>query len=501
MSEIEQKLSEVKEKRTEIMRYAKSMTNIPIDTVVTSSQRSKMLQKYSKETIKTYLENPLKHEAKLREVVDYLCSISPQFCRLIEYIPNMAIITPFVKQKMRNYKSDSKAKNDYIKMCNYVETLKMRKNGVTILKEVFKYGIFYGLEVEGAYSTYIKKLDPTYCKIIGEGECGLSIAFNFNYFKNNEYILDNGYPPIFRALYNAYKSGKKTLEGYKLGAGWQPIPQEMTFVVKYDTTNLSYSVPPYVNIFSALYDLEEFQSLNKAKVTAENYTLIGLKIPILSKATKEDDYAISNDMIDATTYQLDESLPPYMGYFTTATDIVPVKASTTGENKIDTVSNAVKNVWNSSGFAESIFGVDNNNSGTLKFSIKVDEQQLFPIYEQLQEHWDMKLKQELKNNFKLILLKTTWFNLEDMLKWYKEQASLSVPVAMILPLLLGFDIEDIEDMSRMQEEIFDIFEKWKPLMSSYTATDSNEGGAPEKDSEDLTASGEQTRENESNSKR
>ena len=56
-------------------------------------------------------------------------------------------------------------------------------------------------------------------------------------------------------------------------------------------------------------------------------------------------------------------------------------------------------------------------------------------------------------------------------------------------------------MSRMQEEIFDIFEKWKPLMSSYTATDSNEGGAPEKDSEDLTASGEQTRENESNSKR
>lgn len=72
---------------------------------------------------------------------------------------------------------------------------------------------------------------------------------------------------------------------------------------------------------------------------------------------------------------------------------------------------------------------------------------------------------------------------------------------MILPLLLGFDIEDIEDMSRMQEEIFDIFEKWKPLMSSYTATDSNEGGAPEKDSEDLTASGEQTRENESNSKR
>ncbi|WP_291566956.1 MULTISPECIES: hypothetical protein [unclassified Clostridium] len=485
------------------MKYARAMTNMPLDGVITTSQKSKMMKKYDKEEIRRYLENPSKHEAKLREVVDYLCTISPQFCRLIEYIPNMAIITPFIKQKMRLYSNgrktaSEKAKTDFNKMCDYAEKFDIKSTSIKILKEVFKYGIFYGVEVEGAYTTYIKKLNPNLCKIISEGEYGLGIAFDFSYFDNNEFVLKKSYPPVFEQLYKDYKNRTKTLPN--LDVKWQPIPENLTLVVKYDTTNLDYSVPPYVNIFSALYDLEEYQSLNKAKVTAENYTLIGLKIPTLTKADKEDDYAISNDMIDATTMQLDDSLPEYMGYFTTATDIIPVKASTSGDNKIDNVSNAVKNVWNASGFAESIFGVDNNNSGTLDYSIKVDEQQLFPIYDQLEKHWDLKLKAKFKNKFKLKLLKTTWFNISDMIKDFLNSAQASIPVATVVPLLLGFEISDLEDLALMQTEIFDILNKWTPLQSSHTTA--NDGaGRPKKDAKDLTDSGEQTISNDSNNKR
>ncbi|MDP4146633.1 MAG: hypothetical protein Q8936_19515 [Bacillota bacterium] len=501
--QIKKKAQEAQEKRNNILKYAKAMTNIPIDSVVTSSQKNKMMTKYDKETIRNYLENPYKSEQKLREVIDYLCTISPQFCRLIEYIPNMALIIPFVKQNMRLYKNKSKsnkAKTDYEKMCDFYDTLDIKTTSMKILKDVFKYGVFYGIEVEGLYSTYIKKLDPYRCKIVSEGELGLGIAFDCAYFAGNEFVLEQSYPPIFKQIYADYQKGIKHFN--HLGSNWQPLPVDQTICIKYDITNLDYSVPPYVNIFSALYDLEEFESLNKAKVTAENYTLIGLKIPLLtgSKTDTEDAFAISNDMIDATTDQLDMSLPPYMGYFTTPTEIFPVKASTAGDNKIDNVSNAVKNVWNATGFAESIFGVNNNNSGTLDYSIRVDEQILFPLYRQLEKYWGFKIKQKFKNNFKLELLNITWFNLEKMIGYYVQQSQFSIPVAIILPLLLGFEISDINDLTDMQEQIFEISTKWKPLASSNT-TAGDKVGAPKKDQSEISASGEKTRENDSNNKR
>ena len=501
--EIIQKAEKMKLTQQEILKYAKAMTNIPIDNIVKSSQKSKMMRKYSKEQIRTYLENPLKYESKLREVVDYLCTISPQFCRLIEYIPNMALITPFVKQNMRLYKSKTKvnkAQTDFDRMCDFYDTLDIKETSMKLLKDVFKYGVFYGIEVEGLYKTYVKKLEPSLCKIVSEGEMGLGIAFDFSYFNGNTYILENSYPSVFTKLYSDYQKGIKYWGN--LGANWQPLPIEQTLCIKYDLTNLDYSMPPYVNIFGALYDLEEFQSLNKAKVTAENYTLIGLKIPTKNNSGQEDDFTISNDMIDATTNQLNNSLPEYMGYFTTPTDIETIKASTSSDSKVDTVANAVKNVWNGTGFAESIFGVDNNNSGTLAYSIMVDEQILFPLYDQLKTYWDFKFKQKFKNNFKLTLLKTTWFNLEQMIGHYLQQSQFSIPVSIVLPLLLGFEITDIDDLAEMQEQIFEVSTKWKPLMSSNTSSSKdilNESGRPEK--QNKTNSGDQTSENDSNNKR
>lgn len=462
------KIIELKEKQEEFLKYAKAMVNMPLDNIVKSTKNT-LLQKYTKEAIKSYLESPSKYENKMREVVDYLCTISPQFCRIIEYVPNMAMITPFVKQKLTLYgnKNLKKKQNDFMNMCEYLDSLNIKNVSVEILKNVFKYGVYYGIEIEGAYSTFVKRLDPNLCKIIGIGEAGYSIAFDFSYFDNNDYILENGYPNVFKKLYNDYKANKKTLEGLKLGAKWQPLPDDLTFVVKYDTTVLEYSIPPYLNVFAKLYSLEEYEALNLAKTTAENYTLIGLKIP-RNNDGKVDSYSISNDMLDATTYMLDDSLPDYMGYFTTPTDIEVVKASSATDRSIDTIDRATKSMWNSVGLSETLFGVENTNSGTLAYSIKADEQQLFPIYRQIERHYDYKLKDKFKNNFKFKLLDTTWFNVDNMINAYMSASQFSVPVAIIIPLLLGFDMSDINDLPTYQEEIFDIYNKWKALQSSYT---------------------------------
>ena len=48
-NQIQLKTQEVQEKRNQILKYAKAMTNIPLDGVVTTSQKSKMMKKYDEE--------------------------------------------------------------------------------------------------------------------------------------------------------------------------------------------------------------------------------------------------------------------------------------------------------------------------------------------------------------------------------------------------------------------------------------------------------------------
>ena len=101
---------ELEKEQKKRLAYAKAMVNMPLETIVKST-KSSIVQKYGKDTIKGYLEAPARYENKMREVVDYLCTISPQFCRIIEYLPNMAMITPFVKQKLSAYGNKNSAKN------------------------------------------------------------------------------------------------------------------------------------------------------------------------------------------------------------------------------------------------------------------------------------------------------------------------------------------------------------------------------------------------------
>lgn len=476
--------------KDEILKFAQA-GSIPLDGLVSSKTRRKMMKKYDREAIETYLANPQANESKLREIIDFLISESPQFAKLLLYMPSMAVITPFLKQRLGNYsdKKEDKKLSDYYKVANYADDLNMKETGYKILIDIYRYGIFYGIETS---DDYVKKLNPDYCKIIGESKQGYEIAFDFSFFDGNEYILDNAYPKVFRKLYNDYKAGKVPLEGLKLQSKWQPIPLDITFVVKYDTSQLLYSLPPYINIFSFIYDIDEYRSIVKIGEESRNYTLIGLKVPQLPNAQTSDQFAVSTDMIDATCISLENSLPDNIGYFISpGMEINTVRANENSTSSTDLVNNAVKNMWSAVGVSDTLFGIENTTGTTLSFSIKTDENELFQLYRQLERHWNYKVKSKNKN-FRLMLLDTTQFNLKDMVNMFSSQASLGIPVALAIPTLLGMDLSDVQDLSAMQE-MLNIYEEWRPLKSAYQTTNDDEGGRPEKDDKDLTESGNKSR--------
>ena len=136
--QLKKQVEAVKLTYDQMQKYAKAMVNTPIDKIVRTAYQ-KMIQKYSKETVSTYLSFPIKYENKLRELVDYLCNISPQFTRLVEYIPNMAIIAPLITQKSSLYKNKTDKKlKDFLDMCDYIDMLDIKNISNKVLKEIFK---------------------------------------------------------------------------------------------------------------------------------------------------------------------------------------------------------------------------------------------------------------------------------------------------------------------------------------------------------------------------
>ena len=478
--------------RDEIMKFAQA-GSIPLDGLVSSKTRRKMMKKYDREAIETYIENPQANEEKLREIMDFLIAESPQMAQLVSYVPNMSMIVYNLKQKLNAYseKKQDKAKKDFYKMAEYCDDLNIRETSQKIIQELYRYGVFFGIHMENQ-DEYVKRLNPNYCRIIGESSVGFEFCFDFSFFDGNEYILDNGYPKIFRKLYNDYKAGKRTLEGLKLEAKYQPIPLDISFVVKYDTTCTAYSLPPFINIYSYIYDLDDYRDITKISEESKNYTLIGLKVPQLPNAQTADQLAVSTDLIDATCIALENSLPDNIGYFISpALEINTVKANENNTSSVDNVNNATKTLWESTGKAPCIFGINNQSGSTLAFSIMADENELYSIYRQLERHWNYKIKSKHKA-FRLTLIDVTRFNLKETIEMFTNQASLGVPVSLVLPILLGMDLSDISDLSSMQKMI-DIYEEWRPLQSAYQTSSNDEGGRPESDDKDLTENGEKSR--------
>lgn len=486
--------------RQQILQYAKGdLSNSYLDEIIKTT-RNRLYNKYSKEEFEAWLLSPEMYETKLRSLVEYMYNTSGEFQRVVNYIPNASVIAPVLIANNNKYKSTKRnKKDDFISGLEYLEKSNILNNSKEVISTVFKEGIFFGLDIEGEYSSYIKKLNPDYCKIIGQNEKGLMIAYNFGYFDSNDFILESGYPKVFKELYNDYKKGIAPLRGLGLDAKWQIVPENLSLVIKFDKTNLNYSVPPFVTLYPQLIDLEEYKAINKARATSEAYNLLSVKVPLLNN-DESDSFAVSNDVVNMVTSMIDSSIPDWMGWL-----LLPglepemMSASTPTQSSSNKVEDATKSVFSSMGMASQLFGVDNVNSGTLNYSIQCDMQMLFGIYRQLESHYNYKIQKKFKGRLRLKFLDVHKFNMDDFLGYCKDSSTIGIPVLTLMNVILGISQLDALDLSEQQIDVFDILTKWIPPQSSYNSGDSEgEAGRPELDDGDLTESGEQTKNSETN---
>ena len=115
----------------------------------------------------------------------------------------------------------------------------------------------------------------------------------------------------------------------------------------------------------------------------------------------------------------------------------------------------------------------------------------------------MKLRGYIYNSYQFIykIMDITIFNQTDVIDEELKLSQASMPNKTRLCAASGISPTAMLGNTIMENAVFkDIFDMWQPLKSSYTSSSdsSDEGGAPTKSDGDLSASGEVTRENDTN---
>ncbi|MEG2289642.1 MAG: hypothetical protein RSC24_06705 [Clostridium sp.] len=471
------------------------LKQVKLDIDANKQTQKKFTTKFTKEDVQRYLEDPKKYDDKLRDVTKALCVLSPQFNRLVGYIPDMAMFNYVIIPKLDKVNVSNKEKyvKEYQKWGNYLENLNIQHEFSKIIKSNFKFDAYYGYILEEKDSFYIRTLNNDYCKITSVDDGCFSYSFNFEFFdkdSNKQYL--KYYPSEFKEKYEKYKD-----KGIKYK--WQELNSNNTICTKFYEDLIDISYPPYCNTFNDLYDISDYKQIDKQGAENENYQLIGLEMETNDKDGKPNNFTV-DPQTALNYYQLiHNSLPPGIGAFLSPLPWKTANFNSTGQSKSDRVQNSTRNFWDGAGVSSVLFSSGANNAGTLKYSMLVDTNMLFVIYRQLERWLNRKLKRAFNGRVSIKLLDIHRLNQSDFIDQNLKLAQYGIPNKTVLASAIGLSPIEMLSLNTLECDVLDLVNNLKPLSSSHTQSGSSgESGRPQSDEGDLKESGEQTRKNSSN---
>ena len=468
------------------LKYA-NLAGIKLRDLENNKDYNPTYRKYTKSQIISYLENPASYEQQLRQMSQYLFNISNYYRRLIQYFAGMStfsyIVVPYGVDYSKNVNLN-KFRKGYYAVTNQLEKMNIRHEFSRALMVAFRDDIYYVWETNDSYT--FQQLDADYCKISSIEDGVYNFAFNFGYFDSNKERLPN-FPPEFTTMYNAYKADNKLK--------WQELPSENSVCLKVNEQSYV-PVPPFVSLFSALADIEDYRAISKDASEVNNYKALCLEIPTGGDGTFLIDYDLCKEFYDMMCNVLPENIGAFMS---------PMKVTDWNFEKsgavsgTDEVAAAENSMWQQAGVNKILFGGgEDPSSSTLNLSTINDQMIVFMMMRQIERWINRKLKSVSSSvKFKINILDVTYFNRVEMHNQYLKDGQYGLPVRSAIMATAGYSPSDLENLSYLENTVLELNKNEVPLTSSNTQSAAdNEGGRPTNKSEGLplTDSGENSQE-------
>lgn len=459
---------------------------------------------YSKETLRTYLKNPLseQNQQNLRKVSQFLYHLSSQYKRIVAYFASQVDLTAYNVIPNVNMVEDND--NESI-LANYEKTLrwleKMNLAGqifsmlVTCWREDTFYGyIYYDESGEPDVNSFvILPLDGNYCKISSVNYDGtLNFAYDFSYFGGTNSIYLEYWDKEFTTKYNAYQSNSQLR--------WQELDPERTVCLKVNYDQIDRVIPPFSPLFEGIIDLIDLQSIVSEKDALSIYKLLIAKIDTLSGAKDPDDFEIDlNTAVDFYN-KMSAQLPESIGIALSPMKIEPIEFEKNATEDVNEISNANSNLWEAAGVSQVMDSARLTGATAVRAAMVFDGlYAIKPLLAQIEARVNRWLNYVLPNNgMRVKYIEVTPYTKDEKIKAVKEAATLGIPVKMQYASLLGLSPLDVFSMAYLENDILGLHEKWIPLQSSYTQGANDIAGAPEKDDGELSDEGEKTKDQDKN---
>ena len=300
------------------------------------------------------------------------------------------------------------------------------------------------------------------------------------------------YPKVVQDLYAEYEKDK---------VKWKEIPMDVSVCIKADPSIIEYSIPPFGAVMPSLYTIANAISLQETKDELNNYKMIAGEVPIDNNGKP----LIGWDMYLKYYTQLENAVGDGVGLAISPFTLKSFDFEQSGSTaEIDNVSRAIDNYWTTAGTSGLLHGVSNNTSGVTKLAIQNDENYVLGIVQQIERMLNLYLKTHFSgtNKFKITILPITIYNRNEFIEMYKGAVAFGLAKSHYAAAL-GITQTDVEGLSYLENDVIQIDELLKPMVNSHNASSDelSRQGRPESSDDELSDSGEQTRDNDSNSNR
>lgn len=447
---------------------------------------------YSKDDIISFLQNPNTYEQQLRAAVTYIYGASSHFRRLVQYFAGLTdlayVVSPYkIDPKKANVKT---VNNNYRKTLSLMSSMSVKTQFPKILTVCLREDIFYGTIWQSTDNITIQQLPSDYCKISTIEGNVFNVTFDFSYFNSNSGYLPF-YPKEFETKYNLYQSNRSTMR-------WQELDSPTSFAIKVNKDIADYAIPPFAGILRELYDLEDYKSLKLSQTELENYAMLVMKLGI----SENGDWQMPLDKAKDFWRNLDSVLPEEVGSVLSPMDIEKISFEKSNTADVDTVSDAEQHMFSAAGVSSLLFNNEKASANALSLSIKADQAITYDIVKSIEDMVNRFVQsQGFGKNFKVTFLDCSPFNRKEMGEQYIKACQFGIPMVSYYCASQGLGQEELDSMNFLENDVLEIKKTFVPLSSSATqstnsSSESSDGGAPEKDIEDLSDSRETGREGE-----
>ena len=482
----------------QLRMFAKKLESSIAENEIVRQKKKLFSTQFNSSTVQQYLEDPQKNEKELRLLSTVLYTLSPQYQRIMRYLPSICRFMPLATPRMEKFtKGDSidevKLLKQYNKIISDLDRMCIQHEFSKIAHVCVREDIFYGYEYDTKDSYYIRRLDSDYCRISSVEDGCFNFAFDFSYFDTNKKLTDitenlvETFPEEFQRKYKLYKADSHMK--------WQELDSDKTICIKF-LEDVPFVFPPFANLFDDIADINDYKSMNKSATKVGSTKFIGMTIPTLNGANEADDFAVDPDTAMSMYQMLVSNLKGTgIGAFLSATPFQSIDfgSNSTSSDK-NNISDAENSMFASSGISPVNFGKGADTGSTLTMSNENDQWEMFCLYDQLERWLNRKFKKLYNNSFTIELLRVGKANLEKERQNTINECQYGVPNKLKLAVLSGQSQQKERAMSKL-EELLDLQNSWKPLNSSYTTSgnSTDEGGRPEVDESEITDAGQNSK--------